>query len=117
MRPPALPDFAQLLLRRLFLEAHEPAELDLHRQIAGGEDVAPPLGEQQVDFRRPAPDPLDLGKERDRFLIVFGQGIEVELAREHELSEAADVARLLPGHARRAHLFVGCSEKRRELGW
>src|SRR5215216_309233 len=47
MRTPSFANLAQLLLCRLLFEAHQPAELDLHREVAGGKDVTPALGEEQ----------------------------------------------------------------------
>ena len=38
-----------------------------------GKTSGPPFREQQIDFRRPAADALDLGQQGDRFLIVLGQ--------------------------------------------
>src|SRR5689334_16172973 len=53
IRAPAFGELAQLLLRRLVLQAHQPAELDLYGKVAGREHVRPPFREQQIDLRRP----------------------------------------------------------------
>ena len=64
-----------------------------------GQTSRAPFGEQQIDFRRPAADALDLGQQRDRFLVVLGQVGEVELAGQHQPGEAARIAGLLPRQA------------------
>ena len=78
----------------------------MHGEVAGREDVGAPFGEQQVDFRRPAADTLDLGQQRDRLLVVLGQVFEIELTRHDQLGEAADVAGFLARHASGAHFLV-----------
>ena len=40
-------------------QAQQLADILLHREVARRPDVAAPLGEQQVDFRRPALDSLE----------------------------------------------------------
>ena len=88
---PGLGQLAQLLLGRLVRKAKQPSDLDQHGKVAGGEDIAAALGKEEVDFRRPAADALDLGEERNRFLIVFGPVLEVKLARDDEFGEASDL--------------------------
>ena len=76
-----------------------------------GEDVGPAFREQEIDFRRPAADALDLGQEFDCFLVVIGQVFEVEFSGKDQLGEASDVARLLPRHAGGAQFLIGGGEK------
>src|SRR6476469_3364700 len=83
IRAPRLGKLAQLLLARLFGKPHQSSDLDQDGKISCGEDVGAALGEQQIDFRRPAADALDLGEQSDRFLIVRRQIAEVELPRNH----------------------------------
>jgi hypothetical protein len=52
----------------------------LHGEVACGPDVAPAFGEQQIDFRRPAADALDLDELLERYLVVLGKVREVEFA-------------------------------------
>src|SRR3546814_16313875 len=70
------------------VEAEDAADRLLHRQVARGPDVGAPLGEEQIAFGRPAADPLDLGEQRDRVLVVGGESGEVELAVADELRGA-----------------------------
>src|SRR5438270_3749202 len=79
---PSLGKLAQLLLAWLLRQAHQSADLDQDGKVAGGEDVAPALSEEQIDFGGPAPDTLDLGQQRNRLLVVLGQIVEVGLGRE-----------------------------------
>src|SRR5206468_2463025 len=115
IRAPLFRKLAQLLLGQSFLVPEQPPDLDQDGEIAGGENIAAPFGEQQIDLRRPAADALDPGEERDRLLIVGGKLVEVELARKDQLGEAADVARLLARDAGRAQLLVAGGEQQRQL--
>src|SRR4051812_30147961 len=63
--PPRFRNLAQMLLARLPLDAEQPPDLDLDRKVSRRPDIGASLGKQQIDFRRPAPDALDLGEERD----------------------------------------------------
>ena len=67
----------------------------LQGEIAGRPDVAPPLGEQQVDFRRPAADALHRSERGDRFLVVPRQRGEIKPPARHFLGEAAGIGDLL----------------------
>ena len=96
VRAPFLAKLAQLLLGRLALQAHQLADFDLHRQVAGRPDIGAAFREQQIDFGRPAADALDLDQLLDRLLVVLGQVGEVELARQDQLREAPRIAGLLP---------------------
>ena len=102
MRAPRLGQLAQLLFARPLVHSQQSADRDLHGEVAGRPDIRPPLGEQKIDFRRPAADALDPGQQRDRLVVVFGQVGEVELARQDQRSKAARVARLLPRYSRRS---------------
>ena len=59
--------------------AEDAADLDLNRQVARWPDVGAAFGEQQIDFRRPPPDPLDPYECRDRLFIDHPQGVSLEL--------------------------------------
>ncbi len=61
--------------------AHDPADFDLHRQVACGPDIGAPLGEEQIDLGGPAADALDPDELGDRFLVILGQMREIELRR------------------------------------
>ena len=80
IRPPRFGKFAQLFFTRPVGKAELPPELDHYREVAGGEHVGPPFREQQIYLRRPTTDALDLGQQGNRFLIVIGKMIEVEIA-------------------------------------
>src|SRR5690606_15751257 len=74
----------------------------LDREVARGPDVRPAFREQQVDLGGPAADALDPDKLLDRFLVVSGQALEIELAGRYELAERARVTLLLARQAARA---------------
>ena len=99
MRSPGFGKVAGQLLARPLAQAQYPPDRDLHRQVAGRPDVGAAFGEQQIDFRRPAADPLDLHQLRDRGLIVGGQGVEVQRAVHDQFGQAAGIALLLPRQA------------------
>jgi len=95
VRTPAFGDLPQYFFRRSVFHAEQAADLDLDSEVPGGPDVAAPFREQQIDFGRPAADALDAGQKRDRFLVILGQGVEIEFARQDQLRKAACVTRLL----------------------
>src|SRR5688500_17982196 len=99
MRTPVFGKLAQLLLSRLFLHAEQLADLDLDGEVAGRPDVRAAFGEQKINFRRPAADALDPRQMSDGILIVLGQAVEVELAREYQSGKAAGITGFLPRQA------------------
>src|SRR3546814_14108605 len=104
------PGFGKLTHRffaRSRVEAEDAADRLLHRQVARGPDVGAPLGEEQIDFGRPAADALDLGEQRDSVLVVGGESGEVEPAVEDER----------PEELRRALLLFYGSMSSTERGW
>jgi hypothetical protein len=111
-----LRELAQLLFAWLLRKSHQPPELNQYRKVPGRKNVRASLGEEQIDFRGPAADPLNLGQQRDRFLVVVRQAVEVELAGKDQLGKAANVAGLLPRHSGGAHLFVAGDEEQAKIG-
>src|SRR3954466_10134982 len=91
IRPPCFCELAQLLLARLVRQTHQASQLNHHCEIAGREHVGPPFREQQINFRRPAADALDLCQERNRFLILFWKVFQIELTGEDKLGKASEV--------------------------
>src|SRR3546814_6399168 len=65
---PGFGELAEQLFARARVQPQDAADGLLHRQVAGRPDVGTPLGEEQIDFGRPAPDALHLGEQRDRIL-------------------------------------------------
>ena len=82
MRAPGFGEGAGGLLVGAGLQPEQFGQPRLHRQVARRPDVGAAFGEQQVDFCRPAADALDPGEFGDGFLVVGGQRVELEFARE-----------------------------------
>ena len=99
MRPPCFADGAGFLFARPLCQFEHASDRFLDRQVAGGPDVAAPLGEKQVDFRRPAPDPLDPGEFGDGFLVVARKVGKVQFAAGHQFAQAARIALFLARQA------------------
>src|SRR3546814_15108074 len=74
-------------------------DFHLHREISGRPNVGAALGEQQIDFRRPAPDALYPCQERDGLFVILRQALQVERARCDLPGEAPCIAYLLAGQA------------------
>ena len=106
VRAPGFGEFAGQLLARAGIVAEDAADLDLDRKVARGPDVGAALGEQQIDFRRPAADPLDPDQRCDRLLVVGGQVRQVEPAARDLVGEAAGIAEFLPRQPRAAQRLV-----------
>src|SRR3546814_6599689 len=62
---PGFGELAEQLFARARVQPQDAADGLLHRQVAGRPDVGTPLGEEQIDFGRPAPDALHLGEQRE----------------------------------------------------
>ena len=107
VRPPAFAELAEELFGRAILHSQQAADLDLDGEVARRPDIAPSLGEEQIDFRRPATDALDPRQELNGLLVVLGKCVEIELAGQDQLREAARVARLLARDARPAQFLIG----------
>ena len=99
MGTPAFGEFPRQLFAGAFGQAQYPSDLDLHGQIARRPDIRPSFREQQVDFRRPAPDPLDPHQLRNGVLIIVRQVVQVDAAADHQLGQASGIALLLPRQA------------------
>ncbi len=99
---PGFGERAALFFGRAIGQPHDLADVDLDGEVARGPDVAPPLGEQQVDFGRPAADALDLGEQSDRIFVVGGQVVEGQRAGHDELGKAPRIALFLAAEPARA---------------
>src|SRR5690606_24090613 len=102
VRTPVFRQRARRLLARALGQGEDASEAGLDREVARGPDVRPAFREQQVDLGGPAADALDPDKLLDRFLVVSGQALEIELAGRYELAERARVTLLLARQAARA---------------
>ncbi len=69
---PPLRQRADELLGGARVVTKDAADLDLHRQVAGGPDVGPSFREEQIDLCRPAADAFHADERGDRLLIVGG---------------------------------------------
>src|SRR3546814_5461384 len=58
IRLPRMGEFAGLSFAGPRFQSHDSPDFHLHREISGRPNVGAALGEQQIDFRRPAPDAL-----------------------------------------------------------
>src|SRR5690606_26946082 len=99
VRTPVFRQSARLLLARAPGQGKDASEAGLDREVARGPDVGPAFGEQQVDLGGPAADTLDPDELLDRFLVVAGQSVEIELASRYALAQRARVTILLARQA------------------
>ncbi|CDO34129.1 hypothetical protein SPHV1_110023 [Novosphingobium sp. KN65.2] len=95
VRAPGLCQFAGFLFARTRVEPEDPVQPGLHGKVTGRPDVRAALGEEKIDFGRPAADALDLHQFCNRCLVVFRQVFEVERAGYDQFAKRACVTLLL----------------------
>ena len=81
VRAPGLGDLDQRRAARARVQALDPLDRDLHRQVVGRPDVGTAEREQQVDLGAPQPDPLGLNQALDRRRVVQpAEPVEIDAA-------------------------------------
>ena len=86
----------------------------MHGKVARGPNVGAAFRKQQIYFCRPAANALYAGEVSNRLLIIGGQGVERQFARQHELRKRAGIALLLAAQPARSQ---GVEILRQQLVW
>ena len=91
-RPPGFGHGAQRLFGGALIGREHAPGLHLDGKVSGREGIGAALGEKEVDFGRPAPDPLDGRHKPDRFLVVGRESMKRKRTVDHMGCEALRIA-------------------------